>query len=158
MSEYYKVTLINSFGEEEIHNRVESIDYLVGLEDNAILRVEKLIIEDKPEPNKVYALTGGAGAKCIANGITWADSVIKKVSIFEIFYTDSYGNVDKCGECEDPKKWLEENNKERYNAVSCGANVLMENDWSSDWEEHKLRKCTCIEGIEDFEFKYKGEK
>ena len=33
--------------------------------------------EDKPEPNKIYALTGGPGAKCIANGNTWSESVIK---------------------------------------------------------------------------------
>ena len=32
--------------------------------------------EDKPEPGKVYALTGGPGARCIANGNTWSDSVV----------------------------------------------------------------------------------
>ena len=29
---------------------------------------------DKPEPGKVYALTGRPGARCIANGNTWSDS------------------------------------------------------------------------------------
>ena len=32
---------------------------------------------DKPEYGKQYALTGGTGAKCIANGNTWAESEIK---------------------------------------------------------------------------------
>ena len=32
--------------------------------------------EDKPEPGKVYALTGGPGARCIANGHSWKDSVV----------------------------------------------------------------------------------
>ena len=32
--------------------------------------------EDKPEPGKVYALTGGPGACCIANGNTGSDSVV----------------------------------------------------------------------------------
>ena len=27
--------------------------------------------EDKPEAGKVYALTGGPGSRCIANGNTW---------------------------------------------------------------------------------------
>ena len=33
---------------------------------------------DKPEADKVYALTGGHGDKCIANGNTWAESEVKK--------------------------------------------------------------------------------
>ena len=32
---------------------------------------------DKPEADKVYALTGGHGDKCIANGNTWAESEVK---------------------------------------------------------------------------------
>ena len=32
--------------------------------------------DDKPEPGKVYALTGGPGARCIANGYSWKDSVV----------------------------------------------------------------------------------
>ena len=35
-----------------------------------------LVKEDKPEPGKVYALTGGPGARCIANGDSWKDSVV----------------------------------------------------------------------------------
>ena len=34
-------------------------------------------MSNKPEANKVYALTGGPGSKCIANGNTWADSEVK---------------------------------------------------------------------------------
>ena len=33
-------------------------------------------VADKPEEGKVYALTGGPGSKCIANGYTWKDSVV----------------------------------------------------------------------------------
>jgi hypothetical protein len=32
--------------------------------------------EDKPEENKVYALTGGPGSRCIANGFSWAESEV----------------------------------------------------------------------------------
>ena len=32
--------------------------------------------EDKPEEGKVYALTGGPGARCIANGFSWAESEV----------------------------------------------------------------------------------
>lgn len=35
------------------------------------------IYKDKPEEGKVYALTGGPKAACIANGNTWADSEVK---------------------------------------------------------------------------------
>ena len=34
--------------------------------------------EDKPEAGKVYALTGGPGDRCIANGNTWAESLVKE--------------------------------------------------------------------------------
>ncbi len=34
--------------------------------------------EDKPEAGKVYALTGGPGDSCIANGNTWAESLVKE--------------------------------------------------------------------------------
>ena len=33
-------------------------------------------LQDKPEEGKVYALTGGPGARCIANGNTWAESEV----------------------------------------------------------------------------------
>ena len=32
--------------------------------------------QDKPEAGKLYALTGAPGSKCIANGNTWAESVV----------------------------------------------------------------------------------
>ena len=32
--------------------------------------------ENKPEAWKLYALTGAPGSKCIANGNTWAESVV----------------------------------------------------------------------------------
>ena len=32
---------------------------------------------DKPLDGNVYALTGGPGTKCIANGNTWADSLVE---------------------------------------------------------------------------------
>ena len=34
--------------------------------------------KDKPESGKTYALTGGPGTKCIANGNTWRESVVKE--------------------------------------------------------------------------------
>tara|TARA_R110001592_G_scaffold289840_1_gene558991 strand:- start:49 stop:222 length:174 start_codon:yes stop_codon:yes gene_type:complete len=33
---------------------------------------------DKPEPNKIYSLTGAPGTKCIANGSTWKESEFKE--------------------------------------------------------------------------------
>ena len=33
-------------------------------------------LQDKPEAGKVYALTGGPGSRCIANGNTWAESEV----------------------------------------------------------------------------------
>ena len=32
--------------------------------------------EDKPEAGKVYALTGGPGSRCIANGNSWKESEV----------------------------------------------------------------------------------
>tara|TARA_B100001057_G_C22508619_1_gene816962 strand:- start:129 stop:305 length:177 start_codon:yes stop_codon:yes gene_type:complete len=32
---------------------------------------------DKPKEGKVYALTGGPGSRCIANGNTWKESEVK---------------------------------------------------------------------------------
>jgi hypothetical protein len=32
--------------------------------------------QDQPEAGKVYALTGGPGARCISNGFSWKDSVV----------------------------------------------------------------------------------
>lgn len=36
------------------------------------------IIKNEPEYGKVYALTGATGTPCIANGNTWAESVVKQ--------------------------------------------------------------------------------
>ena len=33
---------------------------------------------DKPEPGKIYSLTGAKGVPCIANGNTWAESEYKE--------------------------------------------------------------------------------
>ena len=34
--------------------------------------------EDKPKAGKVYALTGGPGSRCIANGNTWKESEVNQ--------------------------------------------------------------------------------
>ena len=36
-------------------------------------------VVDKPEAGKVYALTGGPGSRCIANGNSWSDSEVTDV-------------------------------------------------------------------------------
>ena len=36
--------------------------------------------EDKPEAGKVYALTGGPGSRCIANGNSWKESEVKDLA------------------------------------------------------------------------------
>ena len=33
---------------------------------------------DKPEAGKKYALTGGPGSRCIANGFSWKDSEVQQ--------------------------------------------------------------------------------
>ena len=35
-----------------------------------------VILEDKPEASKTYALTGGPGSRCIANGNSWSESEV----------------------------------------------------------------------------------
>ena len=35
-------------------------------------------VQDKPEAGKVYALTGGPGSRCIANGFSWKDSEVQQ--------------------------------------------------------------------------------
>mgnify|MGYP007090452650 CR=1 FL=1 len=35
-----------------------------------------VLVQDKPKPYKQYALTGGFGVKCIANGNTWQESEV----------------------------------------------------------------------------------
>ena len=36
------------------------------------------VVEDKPEDGNTYALTGGPGARCIANGYSWKESVVEE--------------------------------------------------------------------------------
>ena len=36
--------------------------------------------KDKPEPGKTYALTGGRGSRCIANGNSWAESEVPSLA------------------------------------------------------------------------------
>ena len=36
-------------------------------------------LQDKPEAGKVYALTGGPGSRCIANGNSWSESEVTDV-------------------------------------------------------------------------------
>ena len=36
-------------------------------------------VVDKPETGKVYALTGGPGSRCIANGNSWSESEVTDV-------------------------------------------------------------------------------
>ena len=42
--------------------------------DNA--PIDRQHVQDQPEGGKVYALTGGVGSRCIANGNTWRDSEV----------------------------------------------------------------------------------
>ena len=39
-----------------------------------------IIEANKPEAGKVYALTGGPGSRCIANGNTWKESEVKDLA------------------------------------------------------------------------------
>ena len=41
------------------------------------MTMTRKIKEDKPQPGKVYALTGARGSRCIANGNTWSESEVK---------------------------------------------------------------------------------
>jgi hypothetical protein len=45
--------------------------------NNERMTMTRKIKEDKPQPGKVYALTGAPGSRCIANGDTWRDSEVK---------------------------------------------------------------------------------
>ena len=48
-------------------------------------------LQDKPEEGKVYALTGGPGSRCIANGNTWAESEVTEADP-AAGHTDDRGN------------------------------------------------------------------
>jgi hypothetical protein len=53
-------------------------DGFMGSENRIIVKdaTSQLKKQDKPEAGKLYALTGGPGSKCIANGNTWEESVV----------------------------------------------------------------------------------
>ena len=55
--------------EEEIFNGKSFSDLLKEIHTNSKKK-------DKPQAGKLYALTGGRGSKCIANGNTWEESVV----------------------------------------------------------------------------------
>ena len=67
---------------------------------------------------------------------------------FKIYWIEN-GNRDFCGETDNPKKWLEENNKRRYEDVVCG------DEYGDD---HEQKICSCIERMGQFEFKLKEIK
>mgnify|MGYP003136282845 CR=1 FL=1 len=69
--------------------------------------------------------------------------------LFDIYYRHITGHVDHCGTTDDPEKWIKQNNEERY------ADIVCCDEYGS---EHQEKICSCIEYIEDFEFKYKREK
>ena len=47
-------------------------------------------LQDKPEAGKVYALTGGPGSRCIANGNSWAESEVTDPA-------PAAGRINDCG-------------------------------------------------------------
>ena len=53
-------------------------DGFMGSENRIIVKnaVSHSKKKDKPQAGKLYALTGGPGSKCIANGNTWEESVV----------------------------------------------------------------------------------
>lgn len=66
-----------------LKNMVKALQMLTFLntpEDWKRLEAAKIVLKgdpkDKPEPFKQYALTGGVGVKCIANGNTWEESEV----------------------------------------------------------------------------------
>jgi len=39
--------------------------------------------KDRPQPGKIYSLTGAPGTPCIANGNTWAESEVPETKTEE---------------------------------------------------------------------------
>ena len=67
----------------------------------------------------------------------------------QIYYRHITGAVDHCGETDmHPEDWVFNNNAERWNQISCG--------YSDEFgeEDHNNRECSCIEDVDDFEFKW----
>jgi len=55
------------------------IDYeIIDLDTEELKEDGDAVKADKPLDGNVYALTGGPGTKCIANGNTWADSLVRE--------------------------------------------------------------------------------
>ena len=53
------------------------VDDHVGYMDYMATECAKTYVaQNKPQEGKVYALTGGPGAKCISNGNSWSDSEV----------------------------------------------------------------------------------
>ncbi len=66
---------------------------------------------------------------------------------FEIYWIEN-GNKDYCGKTNNPKKWLEENNKRRHRDVVC----------CDEYEDdHKQKICSCIERMSQFKFELEAE-
>ena len=59
---------------------LQMLPYLNTAEEWKRLEAAQIVLKgkkaDKPEPFKQYALTGGPGVKCIANGNTWEESEV----------------------------------------------------------------------------------
>ena len=59
---------------------LSTMQFLNTPEENLRLEAAKIVLKgdpnDKPEPFKQYALTGGPGVKCIANRNTWEESEV----------------------------------------------------------------------------------
>jgi len=70
----------------------------------------------------------------------------------QIYYRHITGVVDHCGETDmHPEDWVFNNNAERWNQISCG--------YSDEFgeEDHNNRECSCIEDVDDFEFKWENK-
>ena len=61
----------------DVKNLPEGYDYEIVDHDLEEPEDDGAVKADKPLAGNVYALTGGPGTKCIANGNTWADSLVK---------------------------------------------------------------------------------
>ena len=81
--------------------------------------------------------------------MTLPDERIKLPLKLQIYYTHITGVVDHCGETDmHPKDWVFDSNADRWCQVACG-------DPESEW--HENRECSCIEDIDDFEFKWENK-
>ena len=63
----------------------------------------------------------------------------------QIYYRHITGDVDHVGETDDPEDWVFNNNAERWDRVACD---------DPDSDEHVDRECSCIEDVDDFEFRW----